>query len=193
MALDDHGLAAALPCGTAVDDLIAQIADGVAPIDRVHQATCRHCQAALEAIREVWEEFQLAARATIALPEELTDRILHRIRRLRRATGDGVVIAAPQGETRVGSRVLAGLARSSAMSVPEVRLATVLSTEEDPDEPGSVVVELRLVVGFGPPMARVAAVVRERVDRTLRRQAGIGASRVEIAIEDLVVDDGRSS
>jgi hypothetical protein len=189
MALDDHAHAGTLPCGTLLDDLIAQVTDAAAPIDRVHQAACRHCQAALDAIREVWEEFQQLARAAIALPEDLTERILRRIRQLSRGSGSGVMIASINGETRVAERALARLARGAALAVPEVRLATVLSTEEDPALPGSVLVELRLVVRFGPAVARVAAAARERVDRVLRTQAGVGASRVDIAIEDVVEHD----
>jgi hypothetical protein len=186
MALDDHAPAAALPCGTLLDDLIAQVADGSGPLDRVHQATCRHCQTALDAIREAWEEFQLAAKAAISLPEGLAERILARVRPLSRAVGDGVMISDSLGETRVAPRVLARVARASALGVSDVLVATVLDTHEDPDEPGSIAVALRLVVAFGPSVDGVAAEVRQRVDRALRAQAGVGASRVDVSIEDIV-------
>src|ERR1700760_311075 len=114
MALDDHAQAGALVCGTRLDDLIAQVTDATDPIDRVHQATCQHCQAALKAIREAWEEFQALAPAAIAPPEDLTERILRRVRTLSRGSDDRVMIASTGGETHVAERALARVARAAA-------------------------------------------------------------------------------
>ena len=188
MALDDHASALALPCGTLLDDLIAQITDEASPLDRAHQATCRHCQAALEAIRQAWEEFQRAARTAIAVPEGLAEQIMLRVRAITRSSGDGVVLLAREGQTRIADRTLGRLARASALSAPDVVLATIRHAGEDPDAPGSVAVDLRLVVRFGPPVRRVALDVRERVARALIAQAGVEASRVDISIDDLATD-----
>ncbi|HLI60422.1 MAG TPA: hypothetical protein VKV21_12230 [Solirubrobacteraceae bacterium] len=192
MALDDAH-AGSLPCGASLDDLIAQVTEGAAPLDRAHQAACRYCQTALEAIREAWEEFQAVARAAVAIPEDLTERIVARIQALVRSGGAGMVIDAELGETRVADAVLARLVRASAMSVPGVALATVRSAGEDPERPGSVRVALRLVAVLGPPIDRLAERVRERVFTDLETQAGAAVSRVDVAVEDIVAEPGEGS
>jgi hypothetical protein len=186
MALGDNH-SGALPCGTRLDDLIAQVTEGTAPLDRAHQAACRYCQAALEAIRDAWEEFQSVARAAIAVPEDLTERIVARIQSLI-AGGEEVVVDVGRGETRVADAALARLARAGAMSVPDVGLATVVAAQEDPDAPGSVMVSLRLVVVLGPPIQQIADAVRRRVVAQLEAQAGAIVSRVDVAVEDVLAD-----
>jgi uncharacterized alkaline shock family protein YloU len=186
MAVNDHANAGALPCGTLLDDLIAQITEGIAPGDRVHQATCRYCQTALAAIRDAWDEFQAVARSVIAMPEGLVDRVMQRIRPLMWVGGDGVALLSERGATRIADRALARLARASALSVAGVAVATVLRSEADPERRGSVAIELRLVVAFGPPVTEVADRVRERVVADLRSEAGIEAARVDISVDDVV-------
>ncbi len=192
MALDDAH-AGLLPCGTLLEDLIAQVTEGTRPLDQAHQAACRYCQAALDAIGEAWEGFQSVARSAVAVPEDLAERIVTRIRSLARATGEGVVITAEHGETRIADSVLARLARQSALAVPGVRLATVLRTEEDPEQLGSVVVALRLVVALWTPIEWVADTVRAGVIRELEAQTGTAVARVDVAVEDIVLDPSGSS
>ena len=185
MAVNDAN-AGALPCGTLLDDLIAQITEGTPPLDRVHQATCRYCQAALAAIRDAWDEFQAMARSVIAIPEGLADRIMQRIRPLMWIGGDGVALVSERGATRIADRALARLARASALSVAGVAVATVLGAKADPDQAGGVAIELRLVVALGPPVTTVADRVRERVGADLRAEAGVETARVDISIDDVV-------
>ena len=135
MALDDHAQTSSLPCGTLLDELIAQITEGTAPVDRAHQAACRYCQTALDAIRDAWEEFQTLARSAVAIPEGLADRIVARIRLLSRTGGDGVVLAGVNGQTQIASGVLARIAHAAALTVPDVALATVLGAGPDPEDP----------------------------------------------------------
>jgi uncharacterized alkaline shock family protein YloU len=186
MAVNDHANAGALPCGTLLDDLIAQITEGTPPSDRVHQATCRYCQAALAAIRDAWDEFQAMARSVIAIPEGVVDRVMQRIRPLMWVGGDGVALISERGATRIAGRALARLSGASARSVADVAVATVLRAEADPERAGAVAVELRLVVAFGPPVAEVADRVRERVVADLRSEAGVETARVDISIDDVV-------
>ncbi len=188
MALDDHAQVSSLPCGTLLDDLIAQITEGAAPADRVHQGACRYCQTALDAIRDAWEEFQTLARSAVAIPEGLADRIVARVRLLARTGGDGVVIDAVQGQTQIASGVLARIAREAALTVPDVALATVLGAEPDPEHPGGALVSIRLVAVLGRSMEAIAGAVRDRVIDALSGQTGVVASRVDVAVEDVVLD-----
>ncbi len=185
MALD-HAHGEALLCGTLMDDLIAQITDGAAPLDRAHQAACRYCQAALDAIRAAWVKLQALVRAPVAIPEELGDRIVEQVRELARTSEAAVVIADVAGETRIGDVVLARLARAAALPVTGVALATTTHAGEDPQRPGSAVIALRLVVQFGPAIEQIAARVRERVIADVRARAGIAVTRVDVAVEDLL-------
>ena len=192
MALDDAH-PGPLPCGTVLDELIAQVIDGRTPGDTAHQAACRYCQAAIAALGEAWEEFQSIARSAVAVPEDLAQRIITRIRGLARTTGEGVVIGADRGETRIADKVLARLARANAIEVPDVALATVIHTGEDLQAPGTVWIALRLVVGFGASMDKVADAVRSRVISSAQGQLGTVVSRVDVAIEDVVFGAERIS
>ena len=128
-----------------------------APADRAHQAACRYCQAALEAVRDAWEEFQAVARSAVAIPEGLADRILQRIRHLAAVNRDGLVVELERGQTQIAAGVLAQLARHAALAVPDVVLATVLGAEAEPEGPDGVHVSLRLVVVLGRSLEQIAA------------------------------------
>jgi uncharacterized alkaline shock family protein YloU len=189
MALDDPAHAGPLPCGTLLDDLIAQVTEGSAPLDRAHQAACAYCQQALDAIRQVWEEFQALARSAVAIPEDLGERIMEQIRTLTRVSREGVAVAAERGETRIARPVLDRLVRAAARSVDDVAWASVLDVSEDGERPGRVTISLRLVIVYGPPAGEIAERVRQRVIADLERQAGVSVSRVEIDVGDLAVPD----
>jgi uncharacterized alkaline shock family protein YloU len=192
MAIDDHAPAGPLPCGTLLEDLIAQVTEGTAPLDRAHQAACRYCQTALEAIRQAWEDFQSLARKAVAVPDDLAERVMDRIRSLARITGEGVTIAADHGETRITLPVIGRLARAAARSVDDVVWVSVVGVSEDSEQPGSVMVSLRLVVTLGPALEQVAARVRERVIEDIAGQAGAAVARVDVDVEDVAVIDESS-
>jgi hypothetical protein len=69
-----------LPCGTDLDALVTQVADGV-PGDLDHQAGCPHCQAALAQLRELWSLVDRLARERVEAPERIDAVALGRIRR----------------------------------------------------------------------------------------------------------------
>ena len=188
MALDTPS---ELPCGTLLEDLIMQVTEGTDPADRVHQAACRYCQSAIDAVRDAWQEFQAVARSAVAIPEGLADRIVQRIRMLSSVERDAVVLEAQLGETQIGFDVLSRLARRAALTVPGVALATVLGAEADPDplDPGGVIVSIRLVAVYGPPLEPIAAAVREQVVAELDGRAGTRVSRVHVTVQDIVVED----
>ena len=188
MAVDDHALGP-LPCGVVLDDLIAQITDGVAPFDRAHQAMCEYCQAALETFQRAWQEFQDLARAAVAVPEDLAERVMHRVRELSRGEPAGVLVAEDRGQTRVAEIVLARVARATALTVPGVVWASVVSAGADRDGVGEVRVSVRLVVTYGPSLPKIADVVRERVLAAVHAQTGTLVAAVDVAVDDVTVAD----
>ena len=124
MALDDpQGV---LTCGTPLDALIDQVTEHYTPVDAAHQASCRHCQAALVALGEAWGEVQAFARQPVPVPAGLTEWIVSRIRALIARIGDAVVLTGARGETRVSERVVGRAARAAALSVPGVVLPSAL-------------------------------------------------------------------
>jgi hypothetical protein len=70
-----------LPCGADLDALVAQVADGAAPRDPGHQAGCRHCQAALSELRELWSLAGRLAREGVEAPERIDAVVMGRIQR----------------------------------------------------------------------------------------------------------------
>jgi hypothetical protein len=69
-----------LPCGTDLDALVAQVADG-APGDLAHQAGCPHCQAALAELEELWSLVGRLAAERVEAPERIDAVVLGRIQR----------------------------------------------------------------------------------------------------------------
>jgi hypothetical protein len=75
-----NGIRRRLPCGTDLDALVAQVADGV-PGDRAHQAGCPHCQAALGQLEELWSLVGRLAEERVEAPERIDAVVLGRIQR----------------------------------------------------------------------------------------------------------------
>ncbi len=57
-----------LPCGTELDALATQIADGTSPTDPAHQARCPYCQTALGALGHSWDDLRALASAPVPVP-----------------------------------------------------------------------------------------------------------------------------
>ena len=70
-----------LPCGADLDALVAQAADGAAPRDPDHQATCPHCQAALAELRALWSLAGQLARERVEAPDRIDAVVMGRIQR----------------------------------------------------------------------------------------------------------------
>ncbi len=186
MALDHPQ--GALACGTPLEALIDQVAEDRGPSDAAHQAACAHCQAALVALGEAWEELQAFARQPVPVPAGLTNRIMSRIRTLIARIGDAVVLIGPRGETRVSERAVGRVARGAALSVPGVAWPSALWIVVDPRDRGRVRLGLRLVIAFGPSIDTLAKMVRERVSARVRAQTGARVAGIDIAVEDIVQD-----
>lgn len=69
-----------LPCGHALDELVAQVADDV-PGDTAHQRDCAHCQQALTVLTDLWEVVGDLAAEQVTAPERIDRAVVRRIRR----------------------------------------------------------------------------------------------------------------
>jgi hypothetical protein len=69
-----------LPCGTRLDDLVAQVADGVKG-DLAHQAGCPHCRGALAELNRLWSVVHTLAAERVEAPERIDAVALGRIQR----------------------------------------------------------------------------------------------------------------
>ncbi len=177
-----------LACGTPLEALIDQVAEGRVSVDAAHQAVCRDCQAALVALGEAWGEVRAFAREPVPVPAGLSERIMARIRALLARVGDSVVLLGARGETRVGERVIAQVARVAALTVPGVVWPSASRMWVDPGDRSRVWLALRLVIAFGPSIDELADTVRERVSARVSTQTGARVDGVDIAVQDIVSD-----
>jgi hypothetical protein len=69
-----------LPCGTELDALLVQVADGVEG-DLAHQASCQWCQDALAELRRLWAVVAELAAARVQAPQRIDAVVLGRIQR----------------------------------------------------------------------------------------------------------------
>lgn len=185
MALEEAR--ASLACGVTLDLLVDQVTTKQQrPVDAAHQASCAHCQAALVALREAWGELRCFARQPVAVPPGLSERIMTHVSALRSRWGDGAVLAGERGETRIGERVIARVARGAALAVPGVALASALGVIVDPASRDQVRLRLRLTITFGPAVDALADAVRAQVSQQVSAQTGTRVAGVDIAVEDLI-------
>jgi len=172
-----------LPCGVDQAAVLAQIAEGAGTVDLAHQAECPYCRAAVGRIDDLWSDVRALADVPVRAPRDLlADVSAHAVGpagavTLRDATG---------GHTEVGERVLAGVARKAAESVPEVAYASVLAHAAGP---GRVVVRARLVTAYGPSLVSVAAAVADEIVTHVRRMTGVEVLSVDVSVDDLAVSD----
>ena len=175
-----------LPCGVKLESLLAQVADGQAQAGPDHQADCAYCQTALRAMREGWEDVQVLARQPVSIPAGLTARIMARVGAIARRASDAILLGHPRGETRVSHALIGRAIQRLAARVPGVVFASARAVSADSPDPTQVSVAIRLVVGFGPTIERVAGTVRATLDRHVPSLTGAQLSRIDIAVEDLV-------
>lgn len=192
-----------LACGSDVDDLLEQVADGRGGQPTDHQTHCVHCQAALREFSRLWAPVQQLADTPLAAPAGLADAVMNRIHKLvhdvwytLQITDDGVV--------RVAARVVARLARAAAARVPGVyvafgrsthgRLAELVETatlrHRHPHAAIGVlgrtaVVDLALAVQYGQPIHDVARRVQHDVIRELRDTVSLTDVTVNVTVDDV--------
>jgi hypothetical protein len=174
-----------LPCGTRLDELLSQVAEDEPAANPPHQASCPYCQAALRRLERHWGAVRALAQAPVRVPEGLTARIMARVQALAEQVSDSVLLGARRGETRVGHAAIRRYVQRLAAGVPGVALASVQLQPPDTAQPHRVDIALRLVIAFGPPVARVANAVREILARRVPRFTGAELGQVGITIADV--------
>ena len=174
-----------LPCGTRLEALLAQVAEGEPAADPAHQASCPYCQAALRRLERHWADVQALAREPVTVPEGLTARIMARVHALAEQVSDSVILGARRGETRVEHRAIRRYVQRLAAGAPGVAFASAQLQPPDTAQPHRVDVTLRLVILFGPPAARVANGVREILARRIPRFTGAELGQVDITVADV--------
>jgi uncharacterized alkaline shock family protein YloU len=195
-----------LACGAEVDELLEQAANGHADQLTKHQHECGHCRAALTEFARIWEPVRALAAQPVSLPTALKTAVAGQIRRLvadvwyTLQLNDG-------GSVRVAARVVATVARHTALTVPGVRVALGRSTQSTiaaavqkatlghrhPHAAVGVlgrtaVVDLALAVTYGEQVDTIARTVQQRVISELRHTIGLKDITVNITVDDLIID-----
>jgi len=177
-----NGDVAALPCGTRPQTLVTQVFEAEPPpaARLAHQATCPHCQASLASLRALRHDAEAVAAEPVAVPPDFARRVMARV---RGATSGIRVSTEPLGSTTVNEELVARMARLAAMEVPYVTFALA---EVDATQPvDGLTFSVRIVVAYNVGLREVAAAVRERVGREVRRTAGLPVARVDVLVEEL--------
>jgi uncharacterized alkaline shock family protein YloU len=197
-------LANTLVCGTAVDDLLEQVAEGQAKARSAHQRDCVHCQAALTELIEVWAPMQRLVDEPVVSSPGLRRAIKQQIDRLVENTWYTLQLT-EIGEVRVAARIVATVARDAARTVPGVRVALGRSTRaawasivdratqahRHPHAAVGVlgrtaVVEMAIAVQYGRDVLDVARHVQSAVIAALRRDVGLRTIIVNVTVDDVI-------
>jgi uncharacterized alkaline shock family protein YloU len=191
-----------VPCGTDIDNLLEQVAEGRAAERDEHQSHCPHCQAALIELADVWAPVRQLAEQPVTTPTSILAAVIRHIDRL---THDMwyTLHQAEAGAIKVAARVIAVTARQAALRVPGVRIvfgrstATARAAEADtrqhrhPHAAAGVmgrtaVVDLALTVTYGQSIDHVARQVQQRVIADLRDTLGLQHVAVNITVDDVL-------
>jgi uncharacterized alkaline shock family protein YloU len=197
-----------LACGTDVDLLLEQVADGHASPLTEHQNGCVHCRAALGELATLWSPVHDLSAAPVPVPPGLTASVISRIRRIVRSAGYTQQVN-EGGAIRIAVRVVAALARVSASGVAGVRLAlgrtggsTVITPAAPPPRGpdvvhteagalgGTAVVDLAVAVSYDRPVRDVAREIQYRVAIALRRDLGLHNVTVNVTVADIRDESG---
>ena len=200
--------AVTLPCGTEVDPLIEQVADGHAADLDAHQRDCVHCQAAIAEFAALWARVAETAASPVAAPPGLTSAVMTRIRVLVRDVWY-TLLTTDLGTIRIAARIVAALARDSARMVPGVRVALGRSTHSKlaalaeqaslghrhPHAAVGIlgrtaVVDLAVAVTYGDPVHAVARDIQRHVIATLRDSIGLQAVVVNVLVDVVLASEG---
>ncbi len=202
-------LAATLPCGTDVDLLLEQVADGRGTDRDIHQQQCVHCQAALSELTVLWAPVAELAAAPVPAPPGLTAAVMSRIRSLVHDIWYTLELT-ESGTIRIAARIVAALARDCARMIPGVRVVLGRSSQGEiaalaekatlghrhPHAAVGVlgrtaVVDLAVAVTYNDPAREVARDIQRQVITTLRDQVGLQSVQVNVTVDDILDDDER--
>ena len=200
--------ATSLPCGTDVDLVLEQAAEGRGADLDAHQQLCVHCQAALGEFTALWGPVAELAEASVSVPPGLVAGVMSRVRRLVHDVWYTLMIT-EIGVVRIAARVVAALARDSARMIPGVQVALGRSIHgkvaalaekatlghRHPHAAVGVlgrtaVVDLAVAIGYGEPAHHVAREIQRHVTATLRNQVGLRDVTVNVIIDDVLDSDG---
>jgi uncharacterized alkaline shock family protein YloU len=193
-----------LACGTGIDELLEQAADGHASQPTEHQRDCLHCQAALQEFSRIWEPVRHLAAEHVAVPAALKTAVASQIRKLVADVWYTLQLS-DSGAIRVAARVVARIARTAARSIPGVKVAFGRSTHSKPAglaekatlrhrHPHAAVgvlgrtalVHLAIAVQYGDQLDAVAREVQQRAITELRSKAGLQDIVVNVTVDDVI-------
>ena len=199
--------AVALPCGTHIDLLLEQVAEGHGADRDTHQQQCVHCQAALGELTTLWAPIADQAATPVCAPPGLAAAVMNQI---RSAVHDSwyTLEVTENGAIRIAARIVAALARNCARMIPGVRVALGRSTQGDlaaqaekatlehhhPHAAvgvlgGTAVVDLAVAVTYSRPAHEVARDIQAHVIAALRDQVGLKDVTVNVTVDDILGDD----
>ena len=184
-AYDKH-----LPCGIALETLLEQVADDQRAPNPTHQDSCPYCQAALRRLRQDWVDIQSLAQEPVPIPEGLTAKIMTRVQTLAAHLADSILLGNPRGETRISHTVVSRVIQRLAATSPDVVFASVKLVPQDPHQPRRLRVTIRLIVTFGPAIERIAAAVRDILNRRVPTLTGAELDLIDITINDITEPPG---
>jgi uncharacterized alkaline shock family protein YloU len=202
LLLDDP--ARRLACGSDVDELLEQAADGRAAQLTAHQRDCPHCQAALREFSLAWEPVRRLAAEPVPFPAAVRYAVARQIRKLTADVWYTLELA-EGGAIRIAARVVAWIAREAARQVPGVRVVFGRSTHariaglaeaatlrhRHPRAAVGVlgrtaVIDLAIAAEYGQELDAIARHVQQRVIAELRSTTGLRDVLVNVTIDDIL-------
>lgn len=170
---------ATLACGTRPELLLASVTDGDGSVPAAHVDACPSCREALRQLTPRLDVLRRTGSVPAAVPAGIQRQVLARIRHLRAEAL--VEIANRGGRTAVSEDVIAWCGRASAEQVDGVHRAQVTL------RPPGLVLEVRLVVGFGRPIPDVVAEVRAAIDAMVQTQLALSPAGIDIDVTDIEI------
>jgi uncharacterized alkaline shock family protein YloU len=193
-----------LACGTDIDDLLEQAADGHAGQLTDHQRRCPACQAALQEFSRVWAPVRSLAAEHVAVPAALKTAVASQIRKLVADVWCTLQLS-DGGAIRIAGRVVATIAREAARNVPGVRVAFGRSASSTAATPAgrttlrrrhpqaaagvlgrTAVVDLAIAAHYGSRLDAIACEVQQRAIAELRANAGLQNVTVNVTVDDVI-------
>jgi uncharacterized alkaline shock family protein YloU len=193
-----------LACGSDVDELLEQAADGHAGQATDHQRHCLHCQAALQEFSRLWEPVRSLAAEHVTAPPTLKTAVASQIRKLIADVWYTLQLS-DSGAIRIAARVVATIAREAARNVPGVRAAFGRSTHSTTAGPAenatlrhhhphaaagvlgrTAVVDLAIAAQYGTQLDAIAREVQQRAIAELRAKTGLRDVTVNVTVDDII-------
>lgn len=177
----------ALPCGADLDALTMQVVERTPPLDPEHQSTCTHCRAALAELLALWSPVHALVDERVSAPRDLVERVLAQIQDLDHS-GSWAVIPGAGGDTAIGVRVIAVVARRAAHTVDGTLLAmTRASTGVEVGAVGrSIVVRLDLIAAMGLHLPTLSAQIQQTVAQHVSALTGLNVVAVDVSVVEVV-------